>query len=330
MLNNADMPMQVIFAGKAHPADRPAHEVVKNINDIAHREGFRGRVFLVENYNMTLARNLVQGVDVWMNNPRRPLEASGTSGQKVCINGVLNFSILDGWWCEGFNGKNGWVIGDDTPYDNEQHQDDADSKSIYETLEKEILPLYYTRNAAGIPTGWVRMMKESIRSLTPVYGTHRMVQDYAEMMYVPCIRRIRDIVAGSYDFIRQFASWKQNLFRMWPQVQIIADRDIHGLSEYSSRSGEEMALGVTVVLGSLKPEDVRVEIYYGLPSVEGIVSGIAVPMRILRQIDASTYEYGGQLSIDDGGEYAYSFRVVPNHPGLFNKTDLPLIRWATV
>ena len=330
MLNNTEMPLQVVFAGKAHPADSPAHEVIKNINDIAHREGFLGKVFLVENYNMTLARNLVQGVDVWMNNPRRPLEASGTSGQKVCINGVLNFSILDGWWCEGHNGKNGWVIGDDTPYDNEQHQDDADSKSIYETLEKEILPLFYTRNATGVPTGWVKMMKESIRSLAPVYSTHRMVQDYVEMMYMPCIRRIRGIIAGNYAFVRQFASWKQNLFRLWPQVRIIADRDIHGLSEYNSRSGEEITLAVTVALGSLKPEDVQVEIYYGLSTSEGIKSGRAVPMQISRQIDASTYEYTGKLSIDDGGEYAYSFRVVPNNAGLFNKADLPLIRWTTV
>ncbi len=330
ILNNTDMPLQIVFAGKAHPADRPAHEVIKNINDIAHREGFRGKVFLVENYNMTLARNLVQGVDVWMNNPRRPLEASGTSGQKVCINGIVNFSILDGWWCEGYNGHNGWIIGDDTQYDNEQQQDDADSKSIYETLEKEIIPLYYTRNAQGVPTGWVRMMKESIRSLTPVYGTHRMVQDYMEMMYAPCIRRIRDIVGSNYAFVRQFSAWKQNIFRMWPQVRIIADRDIHGLAEYNSRSGEEISLSVTVQLGSLTPDDVRVEVFYGPAVADGITSGHGVPMKMARQVDASTFEYHGQINIDDGGEYAYSFRVLPNHPGLFNPTDLPLIRWTTV
>ncbi len=330
LLNNPAMPLQIIFAGKAHPADRPAHEVIKHINDIAHREGFRGKVFLVENYNMTVARNLVQGVDVWMNNPRRPLEASGTSGQKVCINGVVNFSVLDGWWCEGYNGRNGWTIGDDTEYDNEQQQDDADSQSIYETLEKEILPLYYARNEQGIPVGWVKRMKESIRTLTPVYGTHRMVQDYVAAMYVPCIQRIRHIVSTNYAFIRRFAAWKQNLFRVWPQVRIVADRDIHGLAEYSSKSGEEIALGVTVQLGSLLPEDVRVEIYYGKPGNGGICEGKAVPMAISRQVDASTYEYRGGLAIDDGGEYAYSFRVVPNNDALFQPADLPLIRWANV
>ncbi len=329
ILNNPSMPLQIIFAGKAHPADRPAHEVIKNINDIAHREGFRGKVFLVENYNMTLARNLIQGVDVWMNNPRRPLEASGTSGQKVCINGIINFSILDGWWCEGYNGHNGWVIGDDTPYDNEQHQDDSDSKSIYEMLEKEILPLYYTRNEKGVPTGWVRMMKESISSLTPMYGTHRMVQDYVRMMYVPCMERVSKIIEGNYHFLRSYSAWKQNIQRLWPQVRIIADRDIHGLTEYRSHSGQNIRLSVTAQLGSLKPNDVAVEIYYGtLNGGNVIFNGQCVSMSMTRQVDGSTFEYEGELSIDDGGEYAYSFRVVPYHADMFNKMDVPLIRWA--
>jgi starch phosphorylase len=330
LLNNDKMPMQIIFAGKAHPADRPAHEVIKHINDIAHQEGFRGKVFLLENYNMTVSRNLVQGVDIWMNNPRRPLEASGTSGQKVCINGVINFSILDGWWCEGYNGKNGWIIGDDTEYDNEHQQDDADSKSICETLEKEILPLFYNRNEQGIPVGWVRRMKESIRSLAPVYGTHRMVQDYVEKMYVPCVQRVHRISADNYAPVRKFAAWKQQVFRVWPQVRIVADRDIHGLAEYASKSGETMHLGVTVQLGALTPEDVRVEIYYGRLQQGEIQSGRSAVMTVSRQVDGSTYEYKGSLSIDDGGEYGYSYRIVPSHEGLFNAMDLPLIRWANL
>ncbi|NLD45983.1 MAG: glycosyltransferase family 1 protein, partial [Clostridiaceae bacterium] len=184
LLNNPEKPMQIIFAGKAHPADGPAHEIIKNINDIARQEGFNGKVILVENYNMTLARNLVQGVDIWLNNPRRPLEASGTSGQKVCINGLINFSILDGWWCEGYNGKNGWVIGDDTFFDNEYYQDNADSESIYNTLEKQIIPTYFDRNENGVPEKWVAVMKESIKSNTSLYSTHRMVQDYTTKFYI--------------------------------------------------------------------------------------------------------------------------------------------------
>lgn len=330
ILNDKEMPLQIIFAGKAHPADRPAHEVIKHINDIAHREGFKGKVFLIENYNMTVARNLVQGVDVWMNNPRRPLEASGTSGQKVCINGIPNFSILDGWWCEGFNGKNGWVIGDDTPYENEQHQDDADSKSLYETLEREILPLYYTRNAAGIPTGWVHIMKESIKSLTPVYGTHRMVQDYVNLMYMPCILRNLEIRKTNFRLVREFTDWKQMISKVWPQVHIVADRDIHGLSEHATISGEPISLNATVQLGTLSPADVTVEVYYGPLNANTIVHGEATEMSLVRQIDSATFQYAASVSIDDGGEYGYSFRIIPKHSSMYNKFDMPLMKWTNV
>ena len=164
LLNNRERPVQIIFAGKAHPADRPGHEVIKNIQEIAWREGFRGKVFLVENYNMTLARNLVQGVDIWLNNPRRPLEASGTSGMKVSINGIVNCSIFDGWWCEGYNGKNGWVINDDTTYDNEHYQDDADSQSLYTFLKNRSFPVLSKRRSRD-PREWIKIMKESIQSL---------------------------------------------------------------------------------------------------------------------------------------------------------------------
>ena len=195
---------------------------------------------------------------------------------------------------------------------------------------KEILPLFYTRNEKGVPVGWVRMMKESIRSLSPEYGTHRMVQDYMRMMYAPCIRRVRRIAEDNFTFVRRFAAWKQQIFRVWPQVRIVADRDIHGLAEYASKSGETVGLGVTVQLGSLTPEDVKVEIYYGRILEGTIRDGKSELMHVARQVDASTYEYSGSLAIDDGGEYAYSYRIVPSHEGLFNPMDLPLIRWANL
>lgn len=328
ILNNKSMPVQIIFAGKAHPADRPAHEVIKNIHDIARREGFRGKIFLIENYNMTVARHLVQGVDVWMNNPRRPLEASGTSGQKACINGVLNFSIMDGWWCEGYNGNNGWVIGDDTPYENEQHQDDADSKSLYETLERDIIPLFYNRDENGIPTGWVKRMKDSIRTLAPTYGTHRMVKDYTEKMYLPCIKRNIKIRDSQYGFIRTLADWKQKIEKAWPQVSITANQDIHGLVDYSMLSGHELLLSATVNLSSLVPEDVRVEVFYGPFVKNDIVNGMAIEMKAVRQTDASAFFYEAKICLIDGGEYGYSFRIIPSHPNFMNKFDMPMIKWA--
>ena len=328
ILNSKGTPVQVIFAGKAHSADRPAHEVIKSIHDIAKREGFKGKVFLVENYNMSMARYLVQGVDVWMNNPRRPLEASGTSGMKACVNGVVNFSIMDGWWCEGYNGKNGWVIGDDTPYHNEHHQDDADSKSLYETLEREIIPLYYNCDERGIPTGWIRMMKESIKSVTPVYGTQRMVKEYTQAMYIPCIERIRKINESNYSMVSELAGWKRHVEAAWPQVALTANQDIHGLSDYNVLSDQEIKLSITVQLGSLTPEDVSVEVFYGPLSDNRIVHGKPLEMSMVRQTDSAAWHYEARLRLSDGGEYGYTFRVIPRNTNQMNRYDLPLIKWV--
>lgn len=328
LLNRKDMPVQIIFAGKAHPADRPAHEVIKHIHDIARSEGFRGKVFLVENYNMTLARNLVQGVDIWLNNPRRPLEASGTSGQKVCINGIINCSIFDGWWCEGFNGKNGWVIGDDTPYDNENYQDDADSQSLYSLLEKQIIPMFYERDAAGIPREWVKMMKQSIQSLTPAFSTHRMVQDYTRNFYVPAIDRVRRIHDSDYGIARILSSWKQNVAKGWSQVRILPDRDGLSLTEQNTKSGEPLSISTIVHLGSLTPSDVSVELYYGSICAGQIRQGEGVEMVVSAQLDSSAYRYTASLKIIDGGEYGYSFRVYPKHELLYNRFDMPYMKWA--
>lgn len=329
ILNNPERPVQIIFAGKAHPADRPAHEVIKHINDIARQEGFRGKVLLVENYNMTIARNMVQGVDVWMNNPRRPLEASGTSGQKVCINGIINFSILDGWWCEGYNGKNGWAIGDDTFYDNEYHQDNADSESIYELLENHIVPLFYDRDNRGIPVSWVSMMKESIRSLAYQYSTHRMVQDYTTKMYLPSMERVDKIAASNYGYVRELSDWKQYICKNWPQVQIIADKTMNQLRDQRSLSGETLKIYTIVNLGSIDPSSAKVEFYYGPVGKNNVIDNPEVlEMRLEEKVDSNSYRYSVDVRLVEGGEYGYTFRVAPYHPELINKFDLGLVRWV--
>ena len=329
ILNNPEMPVQIIFAGKAHPADRPAHEIIKNINDIARQEGFRGKVVLIENYNMTVARNLVHGVDIWLNNPRRPLEASGTSGQKVCINGIINFSVLDGWWCEGYNSRNGWPIGDETSFDNEYHQDNADSQSIYDILEHQIVPAFYNRNENGIPTKWVGIMKESIKSLTPKYSTHRMVQEYNNRMYVPGMVRMDKITSSNFSYIRDLSDWKVNIERNWPQVQIIAEKALNQLKERSSISGETITLNTTVYLGNIDSSSVKVEVYYGLIGNNNVIDNAeTVEMNMDERIDSGTYRYSANVRLIDGGEYGYTFRVVPYHPELINKFETALIRWV--
>jgi len=329
ILNNPSMPVQIIFAGKAHPADRPAHEVIKNINDIARQEGFKGKVILLENYNMTLARIMVQGVDIWLNNPRRPLEASGTSGQKVCINGAINFSILDGWWCEGYNGKNGWAIGDDTFYDNEYNQDNADCNSIYSTLEKQIVPLFYDRDENGIPNGWTEVMKESIKSLTALYGTHRMVQEYNQKFYIPSMERIEKMVENNYGFAKKMADWKSNIEKNWSQVQIISDKTMNQLKEQKTVSGEVLRISTSVYLGCIDPTDVKVEIYYGnVNRNNSIENAEIVDMKLEDKLEYGLYRYSAEIKLSDGGEYGYTFRVIPNNPDLINKFEMGLIKWV--
>lgn len=328
ILNNAGMPVQIIFAGKAHPADRPAHEVLKRIYDIARSEGFQGKIFLVENYNLAMARYLVQGVDLWLNNPRRPLEASGTSGQKAAINGIPNLSIPDGWWCEGYNGKNGWVIGDGTTYTDENQQDDADSKSLYCLLENRIIPLFFERDENDVPVEWVKIMKESIKSVTPSFSTHRMLLDYIRDYYIPCIDRVIKIKQSNYDLVRGLSAFKNNIRKFWKDVRITAETAPDIVTEYCIKSGEKLTLNATVHLGNLSPDDVAVEVYYGQETNNQIRRGETAEMYLIKQTSSSVCHYTVTLSISEGGEYGYTFRIIPKHRELFNKHDLPFIKWA--
>jgi starch phosphorylase len=329
IFNKPEMPVQIVFAGKAHPADGPAQEVIKNITDIAKQEGFKGKVVLVENYNMTLARNLVQGVDIWLNNPKRPLEASGTSGQKVSINGIINFSVLDGWWCEGYNGKNGWAIGDETSYENEYSQDNADSESLYEILENQIVPAFYDRNDKNVPTKWVSIMKESIKSLAPQYSTHRMVQDYTTKMYIPAMERVEKITSDNFVLAKDLSDWKIYMEKNWPQVRISADKTMNMLREHKSISGESISISTYVSLGDIDPSNVQVQMYYGcLDKSNEIVNPQTKVMDLVEKTDNNTFQYSTDIKLLEGGEYGYTFRVLPYHPGLNNIFDMGLIRWV--
>ena len=181
LVNNERMPVQFVFAGKAHPADDPGKRMIQELYRTIKRAEFAGRMMFIEDYDQNIARHLLQGVDVWLNTPRRPHEASGTSGQKAAINGVINCSIADGWWPEGYNGKNGWLIGDETPKANDEEQDRFDSESLFNLLEKEIVPLFYKRDEDDLPRDWIKMMKESIATLAPAFSTRRMIKDYTQM-----------------------------------------------------------------------------------------------------------------------------------------------------
>ncbi len=329
ILNVEDMPVQLIFAGKAHPADRPAQDVIKYINDIARQEGFEGKVVLLENYNIALARRLVQSVDVWLNNPRMPLEASGTSGQKACINGVLNLSVLDGWWREGYNGVNGWAIGSDVIYDSEFYQDNADSESLYNILETSLIPMYYERDGKGIPTKWIKMMKESIKSLAAEFSTHRMVQEYTKRLYIPSCERVMNITANGYQLVKQLAQWKQKVRDNWQHVSITAGILPVGLGNASAVSGEPISLETMVTLGNLTPGDVSVELYFGSMDSSGNVErGEYMPMQFVEETNQGTYRSKVDLVLSDSGEYGFHFRILPASVHLADKFELRLVKWA--
>ncbi|WP_244208898.1 alpha-glucan family phosphorylase [Paenibacillus ferrarius] len=263
LMNDPDRPVQFIFAGKAHPADYPGQELIRDIYRVSQMKEFAGKIVILENYDMNMARYLVQGVDVWLNNPRRPLEASGTSGQKAAMNGVLNFSVLDGWWEEGYNGTNGWAIGSTGAAD-WAAQEKENTQAIYHILEKEIIPLYY--NQGALPHQWISRMKRSIQSLSPVYNTHRMVQDYTEETYLPTAERARLFVANHYDVATKVADYKQFIRNNWYHVKII------GIDDRSAKLSTEVPLAemkpttkeitAQVHFGPIWPQDTAVEVVY--------------------------------------------------------------------
>lgn len=327
LLNIKDMPVRLIFAGKAHPADRPGQDIIKFISDVAKQEGFEGKVILLENYNISLARRLVQSVDVWLNNPRMPMEASGTSGQKACINGVLNLSILDGWWREGFNGRNGWAIGSENVINDEYLQDNYDSQSLYDVLEKEVIPLYYDRDENGIPVKWIKMMKESVKSHAWLFSTQRMVQEYTERMYVPSMERASLMAADGFNALRQLEQWKQRIYESWQHVSIaLSDINSNNIDTFS---GQELKLEAAVSLGGLRPDDIAAELYYAPEDSSGSINNSdIVPMKYTGDLTPGIYRFTAKFAINAGGTYSYNLRVIPLNANLSDKFALHLVKWS--
>ncbi|MBM3462135.1 MAG: glycosyltransferase family 1 protein [Armatimonadetes bacterium] len=327
ILSDKGMPVQIIFAGKAHPADEPGKEFIRRIHEISQDSRFRNRVVMVEGYDINLARHLVQGVDVWLNNPRRPLEASGTSGQKAAMNGVINFSVLDGWWDEGYNGENGWTIGERRAYDDHDEQDRADTLALYETLENEIVPLYYERESDGTPVNWVRKMKESMISVGAEFNTHRMLKDYTDQLYVPAFEYARRLAADKHAGARDLAEWKDRVRTLWHQVAVQASTP--GVPEVSV--GDEVSFSALAHLGNLTTEDVAIELFVA-PIEEGRLGKARVfPMERIGGRGEKTngvLKFEARFKPEVNGNYTFGVRAVPSHPSLGDSRELGLVRWA--
>ncbi len=325
ILGNANQPVVLFFAGKAHPADRPGQEFIKEIYKLSYSEDFIGKVILLENYNMSLARYLVSGVDIWLNNPRRPREASGTSGEKVPINGGINFSVLDGWWVEGYNKRNGWTIGESKDYANLEIQDNEDSASLYYTMEKMILPEYYDRNEENIPEAWIQRMKESIKSVLPVYSTARMVKDYVNKLYIPTFTYNQKMTSSNNRSAIDLVHWKQRIEKSWDRVWVT---EMTPVDEFIN--DVVLNLKAEIQLDKLKPEDVKVEVYVirDGPNGHGPVALQELAMHSTKTKDR--FIYSGTVELPKAGSYQYGIRVRPYNPDLMKPFESRLIRWMEI
>ena len=327
ILNNSKKPVRLVFAGKAHPADKEGQDLIKYIHELSLKPQFKGKIFLLENYNMEMSRYLISGVDVWLNNPRRPMEASGTSGQKASVNGVINFSVLDGWWAEGYDQTNGWSIGTNEEYDSYQEQDIADSKSMYKTLETKIIPMFYDRNENNVPDRWVEIMKNSIMTTGGKYSTSRMLIQYIENLYIPQIN-VTNKYYSQLERAVEYTTWKKDLFKNWKNITIEQEDNPEDIT---IDAGDSIEVKCKVVTPNINKDNISVEAYCGKISEKGTVEDvIIVPMRLIEEEEEyKRYTYSAKINILSGGNYGYTFRVMPKHEMLLDSENLDLVKWLT-
>ncbi|MBR1889010.1 MAG: alpha-glucan family phosphorylase [Alloprevotella sp.] len=325
IVNNPNYPVQFIFAGKAHPADGAGQGLIKRIFEISQRPEFIGKILFLENYDMQLARRLVSGVDIWMNTPTRPLEASGTSGEKALMNGVVNLSVLDGWWYEGYREGAGWALTDKRTYQNQEYQDKLDASTIYSLLEQEIIPLYYARNSRGYSENWVRTVKNSIAQIAPHYTMKRQLDDYYTKFYQPQAERFKQISANNNQLAKELAAWKENVIEHWDKIKVVASEASENIQTGHIVSGSEVYVHHTI-------DEQGLENAIGVDMV--LVTNIdgqdhlykSFPLNVVKRED-NLYHFELKTSIDLAGSYKIAFRMYPKHPLLPHKQDLCYVRW---
>ena len=332
ILNDAERPVQILFAGKAHPQDDAGKKLIQTIINLAERPEFRQKLVFLENYDMAAARSMVQGCDVWLNTPLRPLEASGTSGMKALANGVINVSTLDGWWDEAWQlgkaseGDVGWAIGSGEPYDDPYQQDQSEAEALYELLEHEIVPTFYDRRSDGLPRKWIQLMKTSIAKLCPEFNIQRMAIQYAEEAYLTANCRFRNLSAGNAARAKEVAAWLRKVETEWPRLSVESiDEGISGI-----RLGEEVLVSAKVALNLLSPEEVEVQVLTGLVDSEGdLKDPIVIPMRLSERDAAGAYLFQAVVQPSArSGLHGYAIRLLPKHADSVSPFLPGLIKWA--
>jgi starch phosphorylase len=300
--------------------------LIAEILHIARRPEFRRRIVFLEDYDINVARYLVQGIDVWLNNPRRPLEASGTSGMKVCGNGGINLSILDGWWVEGYAQDNGWAIGAGEEYTDLHYQDDVESRAIYDLLEQEIVPLFYTRSSDGLPRGWLKVMKRAMSTICPVFNTNRMMQDYVEKCYWPSSQRYDKLAADNLRKARDLAVWRRRLAQGWSQVKVEA---VEARGADPLHVGSALEVKARVNLGNFSPDDVEVQLFHGVVDSLGEIPKPGTVQMCQDSVhDGNTWLFQGTIPCRSSGQHGYAVRVLPKHPDLGNPFEPGMVCWG--
>jgi starch phosphorylase len=325
MINNTKYPVQFIFAGKAHPKDNEGKELIKQVFQFASKAEVRDKIVFLEDYDMHLARHLLQGADAWLNTPRRPLEACGTSGMKAAINGVLNVSILDGWWCEGYSEDRGWRIGNGEEYEDHGYQDTVESQALYNVLENEVIPCFYDRKNGNLPVCWLKKMKASMKMAMESFCSLRMVSDYEKRFYIPAARRRDVLLAENAEEAKRLAAQSNRLRTLWKNIEI--KTPLRDTSE-PYRVGDSFRVTSEVNLGELRPDEVDVELYYGhLESLEKLSASRIEPMKVVEENGDGKYLYGCNLNCDISGLFGFTVRVLPAGDSRV-KTTPRLLTWA--
>lgn len=327
LVSDKRRPVQFILAGKAHPADNEGKEIIRQIIHQTRTEGFRRKIVFLENYDINIARYLVQGSDVWLNTPRRPNEACGTSGMKAAANGALNLSVLDGWWAEGWNGSNGWAIGSGEEYDDPDYQDKVEAGMVYDLLEREVVPTFFDRGPDGLPHRWIEMMKNSIATICERFSSHRMIEEYMTDYYVQAALAHQILGENRQTRARTLSEWKKRVRSVWNQVRI---QDVTEARSERLSLGEELLVTASIRLGGLDPEEVMVDLCHGRITAQSdkMINRRITSMTCAERLSDEIFRFEGRIPCDETGIYGYTIRVLPFHPFLFNPLSMNLVVWA--
>ena len=326
LVNNPARPVQFLFAGKAHPADKAGQDLIRYIVEISKRPEFAGKILFVQNYDMNLAKMMLQGVDIWMNTPTRPLEASGTSGEKGVMNGTIHFSVLDGWWVEGYKKDAGWALSQENAYDVTDLQDQLDAETIYNILEEEILPVFYDRNTKGVPEKWVSYIKNTFAQVAPNFTTARMMRDYHDRFYNPQADRAARLIASDYKLAKEIAKWKLGVAEVWEQIEVKNVQITDGITNVL-KIGEQYPARVEVDLKGLKPEDVGVEMVITENGKDSNPTLIECLQFEVESSDKSMVTYKLNLHLMNAGAFGYAIRMYPKNKELPHRQDFQYLKW---